>query len=434
MIEDRLRRASAGLIEHVAPEGELRLLEVRAERRRRAVRSRFAIVAIAAAALATFTFAPSDDAGVEVATGDDDLLAMPERGEVRPDVLSDGTPVFVVGHDDGTVGVLSAVSTHKPFGLAQLLGWCPRMGAFDDGMYSSAFDTHGRKIHGPAPSGLPSFETRPGHRPGTVLVGAPRAAPSVDVRGTAETPGAQPCSSGPGGQFHADGMVLHDHWQPRTLPETLDTSGELVLIADAAIVVRRGEVYACDSDTASDPDACRTVRIRGIDPGIADGAKWATIRGEFLARPADGALDEITFTRGWKVERDAGRNRLDPLPPYERSQPVDPTGYDLSLARGLWRLNDVEDDDQTLTVTVVTGGCLYFSHMTVDSIDDSSVTLTAWNQAWSPKDGYSCDDALHIGQYRVRLPEPLRGRRLDGQCEPGDDTVEARQCPSNPGR
>lgn len=312
MIEDRLRRASAGLAEHVAPDGDVRLLELRLERRRRAMRSRFALVAVGTVLLATFLFAPSDEAGVEVAAGNGDLVAIPERGDVRPDVLSDGTPVFVVGHDDGTVGVLLAESTHRPFGLAQLLGWCPRIGAFDDGMYSSAFDRHGRKIHGPAPTGLFSFETLSSDTRGTVRVGALRAGPGLDVRGTADTPDAEACSSGPGGQFHSDGMVLHDRWEPRTLADALDTSGEVVLIADAALIARGGEVHACDSDTAADPDTCRTVPVRGIDAAVSDGAEWATIRGDFLARVADGALNEIMFTRGWHIDRHARRIRLDP--------------------------------------------------------------------------------------------------------------------------
>src|SRR5688500_20290993 len=44
-------------------------------------------------------------------------LGRPNAGEVRPDYLADGTPVWVVGHQDGTVDVLSGFDTHVPFNL-----------------------------------------------------------------------------------------------------------------------------------------------------------------------------------------------------------------------------------------------------------------------------------------------------------------------------
>lgn len=123
---------------------------------------------------------------------------------------------------------------------------------------------------------------------------------------------------------------------------------------------------------------------------------------------------------------------LEPLPPYEPARPADEDAYERSDSRGLWRLVDVAPDDRTITVTVATGGCLHFSHMSVDGIGESAVTLTAWNVTWSPVKGdFACTMELRYGHYRVRLPEPLRGRTLEGQCVPGTDTVEARQCPDD---
>ncbi len=95
-------------------------------------------------------------------------------------------------------------------------------------------------------------------------------------------------------------------------------------------------------------------------------------------------------------------------------------------------MSEVEADDQTVKVTVANGGCLYFSHMTVEKVTDSMVELAAWNDALEPvKENYACTADLRFGKYRVRLPEPLNGRRLEGQCVPGDATVAERQCPDD---
>lgn len=123
--------------------------------------------------------------------------------------------------------------------------------------------------------------------------------------------------------------------------------------------------------------------------------------------------------------------RLDPLPPFQQLPPSDLKATP-STSPGLWLLYDVESDDETIEVTVATGGCDTFSHMTVEEINKSSLVLRSWNNTWVPTtaDGQSggCTANLIWGRYRVRLPEPLRGRRLDGQCKSGDDSPEARVC------
>src|SRR5687768_16456767 len=52
-------------------------------------------------------------------------LRRPSAGEVRAYYLADGTPVWVLGHQDGTVHVLSGFHTHVPFNLGKMLWWCP---------------------------------------------------------------------------------------------------------------------------------------------------------------------------------------------------------------------------------------------------------------------------------------------------------------------
>ena len=111
---------------------------------------------------------------------------------------------------------------------------------------------------------------------------------------------------------------------------------------------------------------------------------------------------------------------------------MDSSGYARSSVRGLWRVSSVGTDDQTIAVTVANGGCLYLTHMTVEINSDSAVELAAWNDQWQPvKDNYGCTADLRYVRARFRLPEPLNGRVLEGQCVPGDSTVAARQCPDD---
>ena len=106
-------------------------------------------------------------------------------------------------------------------------------------------------------------------------------------------------------------------------------------------------------------------------------------------------------------------------------------GYTRSTEQGLWRLADVDADDRTITIVVANGSCLELSHMTVESVTDEAVELAAWNDSWRPGPGYGCTMELRYARNRFRLPEPLRGRDLEGQCEPGDGSVAARQCPGD---
>jgi hypothetical protein len=82
-------------------------------------------------------------------------LRIPPLGRARATQLPDGTPVWIVHHNDGTATVVSAVSTHAPNGLHQLAAWCPSGRNFEDGMYGSTWDERGDRIGGPAPTGLP---------------------------------------------------------------------------------------------------------------------------------------------------------------------------------------------------------------------------------------------------------------------------------------
>lgn len=109
-------------------------------------------------------------------------LARPAEGEVRPDHLPDGTPVWVIGHGDGSADVLLGFDPHRPFGLGKMLWWCEPVRALHSPHHGSKWDEYGVRIGGPAPEGLRSYEL---HADGDqLLIGNLRSAPPATVRAT----------------------------------------------------------------------------------------------------------------------------------------------------------------------------------------------------------------------------------------------------------
>ena len=65
-------------------------------------------------------------------------VRVPALGDAAAVFLADGRPVFIVHHEDGTVSVVDAFSTHTPFGVGTLVGWCAATRTFDDLQHGSA--------------------------------------------------------------------------------------------------------------------------------------------------------------------------------------------------------------------------------------------------------------------------------------------------------
>jgi hypothetical protein len=84
-------------------------------------------------------------------------LAVPAIGQTDAQFLDDGSPVFVVHQSDGTISVVSALSTHRPWGVGTVIGWCARARDFEDWSHGSVWDETGAKVGGPAPSGLETY-------------------------------------------------------------------------------------------------------------------------------------------------------------------------------------------------------------------------------------------------------------------------------------
>jgi hypothetical protein len=108
-----------------------------------------------------------------------DIVDVPPRGQAAAVFLEDGNPAFVVTHEDGSVSVVDAFSSHAPWGIEYLVWWCPSGGWFEDPFHGSKYDEHGTYRDGPGPSSLGVFRTdvvEPGRlrvRSGTAYV-APR--------------------------------------------------------------------------------------------------------------------------------------------------------------------------------------------------------------------------------------------------------------------
>jgi hypothetical protein len=113
-------------------------------------------VFVAAAILLLIVFARSRS-GVRAMSGSD-VLEVPPVGGVVATNLGDGRPVFVLHHEDGTVGVVDAFSTHVPFGIGKLVGWCPSSRTFDDPFHGARWDEYGDYVLGPAPTGLVTYQ------------------------------------------------------------------------------------------------------------------------------------------------------------------------------------------------------------------------------------------------------------------------------------
>ena len=146
-----------------------------------------------------------------------------------------------------------------------------------------------------------------------------------------------------------------------------------------------------------------------------------------------GAMTVVAFVGAALLDGDRDRGavasvRLDPLPPYAKPA-VPPDAYAATIEEGLWRLERVEADDRTLLVRVVEGGCSNFAFMTIDRLAAGTIELSAWNEELRPiREDYGCTLELGLATYRVRLPERLLGRRVQGECRVGDRSPSERQC------
>ncbi len=209
-------------------------------------------------------------------------LARPARGEARPDHLPDGTPVWVIGHGDGSVDVILGFDTHKPWGLGKMLWWCGRAAALDNPHHGSKWDEYGLKLGGPAPTGLPSFDVQmEGDR---LVIGGLRTAPPMRLQAPGPPAGARPWCTG-----LDDAVTYHqfDGWR------VWDSPADAVAAAPAGWILLEGElvedrdegrVYVCAALGCGDRALAANVEVSSAD------REFFQFAGRFIAQVQDGAL------------------------------------------------------------------------------------------------------------------------------------------------
>ncbi|MGH2662053.1 MAG: hypothetical protein ACRDH8_04470 [Actinomycetota bacterium] len=127
------------------------------------------VVALAVAAVGialafrAFVFVPGQSAPLSTLAGSD-LVEVPARGEVDATFLADGHPVFVVHHKDDSVSVIDAFSTHRPWSVEELVGWCPSSRTFDEAEHGAKFNEYGEYLAGPASADLAVYGVQPEER------------------------------------------------------------------------------------------------------------------------------------------------------------------------------------------------------------------------------------------------------------------------------
>lgn len=172
-------------------------------------------------------------------------VEVPPPGEVQPEVLGNGVPVWVV-HRDGDVAVFDA----RIAGPAEVVGWCPQAEYFEGNHYVSQFDAQGRYVGGPAPRGLDRYDTTLDN--GHLRLGNRRTGPTRDAD-------AATAPTGPSCVDDLDEMVVHDledftHIQ--SLQQWREHAGQRLVVIDAALHISPDGRRLCNQTATADPTRC----------------------------------------------------------------------------------------------------------------------------------------------------------------------------------
>jgi len=327
--------------------GHLREMAGR-RRRRRAWRAGIATVgAVAIGGLAAAIVAADHSQRSSLTVGANPApaeLRDPGVGRVLAERLPDGSPIWVVHHRDGTVTAVSAVSTHVPFGIRQLVGWCATNRTFEDGMNGSQWDEFGHRLGGPAPTGLPSAPGRSiasGHLqvgPLEVTPAGPAGEHSTPVVDLPPTPA---CFAGDGVGYDAGTTELHTFAASAAAgvnevahQVTRRPSTRYRYVTGAALVVFPTDaVLLCPRARAPSETSCSTgVPVTGID-GAGLRARQeppsahVLVEGSLLLPPGRGSVTDVTFVHGYRIE---------PFTPAHGSVPTDHAILELPRTVSRW--------------------------------------------------------------------------------------------------
>jgi hypothetical protein len=212
-------------------------------------------------------------------------LDPPAAGEARPDHLADGTPVWVMGHDDGTVSVLSGFDTHRPSNIRKLLWWCESADAFQNPEHGAKYDEYGTWIGGPALGGLPTYAVEV--IGGRISVGAarPGAPAGTEHSGPPEAEREWCREAGPGVTFHT--FTDWRTWDSPTAAVASAPDGWILLIGRLALN-EAGEVILCATNGCA--DSVRAASVEAPPPDMEFGPLFGE---RFIALVGDGELTAI---------------------------------------------------------------------------------------------------------------------------------------------
>lgn len=223
-----------------------------------------------------------------------DVLDVPALGSAVATNLADGRPVFVVHHEDDTISVVDAFSTHVTFGIAKLVGWCPSSRTFEDPFHGSKWDAFGDYALGPAPTGLVTYRLSfiPGDHDQVHIDGPIPPHPR----------GFQTRPFQPAGPFcrSTSRMVL-----PDVLQDASSSPADLVAAAPAGWVAVRGTLLATAGQPARlceavadgscvDAAPVSGVEVTGVVSALRGPGTTVGIAGAWIAQVRARALVHVT--------------------------------------------------------------------------------------------------------------------------------------------
>ena len=235
------------------------------------------VVAVAGLAVAWAVVQPFRGKEVPGGLG---VVDVPPVGQVAPANLADGRPVFVVHHQDGSIEVVDAFSTHVPYGIGKLVAWCTTSGLFDDVYHGSKWSEYGTYLMGPAATGLATYRStiEPDGRliVGSMIPPAPRPDPRAKV------------------QLRGPYCTSPEQLVYPTIAGTVSSNpAAVVASAPDGWVALRGSVVAggptgaqlCPKGEGEGGDCPDGAPVEGIDPALYQEHPHLRVPGAFILRP-----------------------------------------------------------------------------------------------------------------------------------------------------
>lgn len=255
---------------------------------------------------------PSDRDVTSVGLQGSNTLDVPPRGEASPEFLADGRPVWVVHHRDDSVSVVDAFSTHRPFGIEELVGWCQSGHYFYELAHGGSFNDHGQYLDGPPSADLAYYQTEvmDGRiRVGSIVIPRTRSEHPRDgwQGGSCDSPGAAPgypplrvhhiptsaesaspaaaVRAGPKGWIKLHGVLLVRRNEPTYLCASVEgdacSSSAVVEGIEAQAWLRGGPIGITENGEL-------------IEPAKEDGRRRIVEEGQWIARVEGDRLTELT--------------------------------------------------------------------------------------------------------------------------------------------